>query len=120
MLVITGTQDTTVPPGAWEDTGPTTTSDGDRYYYTGASAITQRWGNINRCPHTGTPAVSFKLGTAHADCRTYCARDAAGWSGDSAGIGWPNVLDCRAQIGHTYDFAWSWKLVLDFFDAHSQ
>jgi len=45
---------------------------------------------------------------------------AHGWSGGSAGAGWPNVLDCRAAMGHAYDFSWSWKLILDFFDAQSR
>lgn len=120
VLVITGMQDRTVPPGAWENTNYTTTSDGDRYYYTGASAITQRWGTMNSCPYTGAPAVPFNAGTTHADCRTYCASNAAGWSGGTGGAVWPDVLDCRAPMGHTYDFGWSWRLVLDFFDAHSK
>jgi polyhydroxybutyrate depolymerase len=120
VLVVTGLQDTTVPPGAWEDAGHTTTSGSDRYYYTGASAMTRRWGTPNSCPYTGTPAAPFNAGTTHADCRTYCAGNAAGWSGGSAGIGWPKVLDCRAAMGHSYDFGWSWKLVLDFFDAQRQ
>jgi hypothetical protein len=85
---------------AWEDTGHTTTSGSDRYY----------------C--TGTPAAPFNAGTTHADCRSYCASNAAGGSGGSTGTGWPNVLDCRAQVGHDYDLGWSWKPVLDFFDAH--
>lgn len=41
VLLITGTRDRTVPPGAWEDPSFTTTSDGDAYYYTGATAITR-------------------------------------------------------------------------------
>ncbi len=118
VLVITGKQDSTVPPGAWEDTRHTTSSDSDRYFYTGASAITRRWGALNSCPYTGRPAALFNAGTTHADCRTYCAGNLAGWSGGSAGTGWPNVLDCRAPMGHTYDLGWSWKLILDFFDAH--
>jgi len=120
VLVITGTRDTTVPPGEWENTSYTTTSDGDRYYYTGASAITQRWGTANGCPYSGAPAASFNTGTTRADCRTYCGRNGAGWSGGSAGSGWPNVLDCRAAMGHTYSLGWSWKLILDFFDAHAR
>jgi polyhydroxybutyrate depolymerase len=120
VLVITGTRDTTVPPGAWEDAGHTMTRDSDRYYYTGASAMTQAWGAANSCPYSGAPAVSFNTGTTHADCRTYCGHNAAGWSGASAGIGWPNVLDCRALMGHDYGLGWSWKLILDFFDAHSR
>jgi len=120
VLVITGTRDTTVPPGAWENTNYTTTSDGDRYFYTGASAMTQSWGTANSCPYSGTPAAYFNTGTTRADCRTYCGRNGAGWSGASAGIGWPNVLDCRAAMGHTYSLNWSWKLILDFFDAHAR
>jgi len=82
-------------------------------------AMTRAWGNMNSCPYTGTPAAPFNTSTTHADCRTYCASNVAGWSGGSAGTGWPNVLDCRAPMGHTYDLGWSWKLILDFFDAHS-
>jgi poly(3-hydroxybutyrate) depolymerase len=119
VLVITGTHDTTVPPGAWESSNYTTTSDADRYYYTGASAITQSWGAANSCPYGGTPAAPFNAGTTNADCRTYCASIAAGWSRGPSGTRWPKVLDCRAPMGHDYDFGWSWKLILDFFDAHS-
>lgn len=119
VLVITGTHDTTVPPGPWESISYTTTSDGNAYYYTGASAIVRSWGTANSCPYSGTPATSFKTGTTQADCRTYCGGSAHGWSGGSAGVGWPNVIDCRAAMGHMYDFTWSWKLILDFFDAQS-
>ena len=117
VLVITGLEDTTVPPGGWEDASHTTTRDGDRYYYTGAAAMTRRWGAVNGCPYVDAPAQSFGAGTRRADCRTYCASDPTGWSTGQAGAGWPNVLDCRAPMGHTYDLGWSWKLVLDFFDA---
>jgi polyhydroxybutyrate depolymerase len=120
VLVITGTHDPTVPPGAWEDTRHTTTSDSDKYFYTGASAMTRSWGTANSCTYDGTPAVSFSSGTAQADCRTYCGRNASGWSGGAAGGGWPKVLDCRVPMGHTYNFRWTWKLILDFFDAHSR
>jgi polyhydroxybutyrate depolymerase len=120
VLLITGTHDTTVPPGAWESTGYTTTSDGNVYYYTGASAIVRSWGAANSCPYAGAPAVSFKTAVTQADCRTYCGGSAQGWSGGSPHVGWPNVLDCRLAMGHDYDFAWSWKLILDFFDAHSR
>ena len=34
-------------------------------------------------------------------------------------VGWPKVLDCRAAMGHTYEFSWAWRLILDFFDAQS-
>ncbi len=117
LLVITGEHDPTVPPGRWEDAGTTTTSDGDRYYYTGATAMTRRWGDANGCAYRGEPAASFAAVALRADCRTYCAGDPDGWSGDRPGAGWPNVLDCRAPLRHEYGLDWSWKLVLDFFDA---
>lgn len=120
VLLITGTHDATVPPGAWESTHYTTTSDGNRYYYTGASAMTRSWGAVDGCPYSGIPAASFGTGINQADCRTYCGRRPAGWSGGSAGESWPNVLDCRAAMGHTYAFDWSWQLILEFFDAHSR
>jgi polyhydroxybutyrate depolymerase len=119
VLLITGTHDTTVPPGNWESANYTTTSDGNAYYYTGASAIVRRWGTADSCPFQGQPAAAFITGIAQAQCRSYCGGSPRGWSGGSAGVGWPNVLDCRAVMGHTYDFSWSWRLTLDFFDAHS-
>jgi polyhydroxybutyrate depolymerase len=120
ILVITGTHDTTVPPGAWESTRYTSTTDGSAYYYTGASAIVRSWGTADSCPYDGKPAAPYITGTNQADCRSYCRGNAHGWSGGSAGAGWPNVLDCRAAMGHAYDFSWSWKLILDFFDAQSR
>jgi polyhydroxybutyrate depolymerase len=119
VLVITGMQDTTVPPGAWDDPSYTTTSnDDDRYFYTGATAIVRRWGEANGCVGSDN-AAPFDDGQAQSDCRTYCSGD-AGWSGGAVGSGWPNVLDCRAAMGHDYGLPWSWKLILDFFDAHSR
>ncbi len=104
-LVITGTTDTTVPAGTWENPSFTTTSNGsDRYYYTGATAITRVWAQANGCGLS--TAQTFNDGNAKTDCRTYC----------SSFPGWPKVLDCRARMGHVYNLAWSWKLILDFFD----
>jgi polyhydroxybutyrate depolymerase len=120
VLVITGTHDMTVPPGTWESTQHTTTSDGNAYHYTGAAAIVRSWGIADSCPYRGKPAASFDAGTTQADCRTYCGDDAHGWSGGKAGVGWPNVLDCRAEMGHSYEFSWAWKLILDFFDGQSR
>ncbi len=120
VLLITGTQDMTVPPGAWENPGHTTTSDGNAYYYTGASAITRSWGAANSCPYKGAPAASFDTRIHQLDCRSYCGDDARGWSSGPAGMRWPKVLDCRAAIGHDYAFSWSWQLILDFFDAQSR
>jgi polyhydroxybutyrate depolymerase len=109
VLVITGTRDTTVPPGEWEKEQFTTTSNGnDRYYYTSATAITQTWAGAHDCD-IGFPAEAFNDGNSKTDCRTYCTDD----------TGWPRVLDCRANTGHIYSLSWSWKLILNFFDAHS-
>jgi poly(3-hydroxybutyrate) depolymerase len=119
VLLITGMLDTTVPPGAWDDPAYTTTSnENDRYFYTGATAITRQWGKANGCVGTGN-AVPFDDGQAQSDCRTFCTGD-NGWSGGAVGTGWPNVLDCRARMGHYYGLPWSWPLILDFFDAHSR
>ena len=105
MLLITGSQDRTVPPGDWEDPTYTTTTDGDMYYYTGATAITQVWAEASGCD-AGSPAASVDVGVSEVECRSYC----------SGGESWPPVLDCRSDMGHTYQFGWSWPLVLEFFD----
>lgn len=105
VLLVTGTADRTVPPGDWEDPSPTTTTDGDTFYYTGATAITQSWAEAAGCD-VSTPASVLDVGVPEVECRSYCAY------GDT----WPTVLDCRADVGHTYQFRWSWPLVLDFFD----
>jgi polyhydroxybutyrate depolymerase len=106
-LLITGIRDRTVPAGAWEDEAYTTTSDGDTFYYTGATAITRAWAEAEGCDTTA-PAAAVDVGVEDLDCRSYCG----------GGAGLPSVLDCRADMGHTYDFRWSWPLVLDFFDVH--
>ena len=109
VLVITGTRDNVVPPGDWEDDSFTTTSNGsDRFFYTGATGITQVWAVAHGCS-IESPATSFNDGNRKTDCRTYC----------SGAAGWPKVLDCRVRMGHTYGLSWAWPLILDFFDAHS-
>ena len=109
-LVITGTRDNTVPPGDWEDSNFTTTSNGnDRYYYTGATAITRSWADTFDSCDTDSDLVGFDDGNRKTDCRTYCSNGPGGW---------PAVLDCRARMGHSYSLGWSWKLILNFFDAH--
>lgn len=107
VLLVTGTRDKTVPPGDWEGDAFTTTTDGDVYYYTGATAITRVWAEAAGCS-TAAAAAPVDVGIAELDCRSYC----------DGGEDWPSVLDCRAGMGHTYDFQWSWPLVLDFFDRH--
>ena len=106
VLSITGTHDPTVPPGEWEDPTFTTTTDGDRYFYTGATAITRSWADAHGCD-TSEPAAPWD-GVTSMDCRSYCAVD----------DGWPQVLDCRADMRHTYDLATTWPVMLDFFGAH--
>ena len=105
VLLLTGERDPTVPPGAWEDPTPTTTTDGDAYHYTGATAITRVWAEASGCA-TAEPAAPIDLGVSEATCRSYCA------DGDA----WPPVLDCRAPMAHTYQLSWTWPLILDFFD----
>jgi poly(3-hydroxybutyrate) depolymerase len=108
VLVITGTKDNVVPPGAWDDDSFTTTSnENDRFYYTGASAISKAWAAAHQCDTSGK-AVAIDVAYQIPDCRTHC----------SAESGLPVVLDCRADMGHSYELSWSWKLVMDFFDAH--
>ncbi len=108
VLVITGMQDNVVPPGAWDDDSFTTTSnDNDRFYYTGASAIAKTWAAAHQCD-TSAKAVAIDVAYELPDCRTYCTADS----------GLPRVLDCRAGMGHSYGLSWSWKLIMDFFDAH--
>jgi poly(3-hydroxybutyrate) depolymerase len=106
VLVITGNQDPTVPPGAWEDPAPSTTADADLYHYTGATGITRVWAEALSC-NTDVAAASVDFGAEGMDCRSYCAADASGLQ---------PVLDCRAEMAHDYDFAKTWPMVLDFFN----
>lgn len=103
VLLITGMQDPTVPPGDWGDMGPTTTADADLYHYTGASAITEVWAKAHSCEGE---AVTVDFGADGVECRSSCAAD---------GSGLPPVLDCRAEMAHDYDFAKTWPMILDFF-----
>ena len=107
-FLMTGTADKTVPPGAWEDFGFTTTSDADRFYYASASAITRVWADALGCS-TDEPAAVVDSGVEEIDCRSYCREDE----------GLPRVLDCRADMEHDSGLSWSWELTLDFFDTHS-
>jgi polyhydroxybutyrate depolymerase len=107
VIVITGLDDISVPPGGWDSEAYTETSnDRDRFYYTGATAITKRWAAAAGCDTSGKELV-FDQASGRADCRTYCA---------AKGPRWPAVLDCRASMGHDYGLPWSWRLMLDFFD----
>ena len=70
VLLITGTLDNVVPPGAWDDDLFTTTSnDNDRFYYTGATAITKSWADAHGCDIT-VKASPVEVGYDIPDCRT--------------------------------------------------
>jgi polyhydroxybutyrate depolymerase len=108
VILITGLNDAVVPPGDWDSDDFTTTSnDSDRFYYTGATAITKKWAAAARCNITGNERPVVLSTAAEADCRSYCALEDTHW---------PAVLDCRAKMGHDYGLSWSWTLILDFFD----
>lgn len=107
LLLVTGTKDPVVPPGAWDDPSDTiSSSDDDRFHYSGATAVVRRWSLSDGCPVEGVEQ-RFSVDYAQADCRAYCP------AGKSA---WPRVLDCRADMGHDYRLDWSWPLMLDFLD----
>ncbi|MEL6571919.1 MAG: hypothetical protein AAFQ64_09685 [Pseudomonadota bacterium] len=107
-LVITGTEDASVPPGAWEDPRYTTSFDDAEYHYTGATAITRAWSEAHGCD-TSTPAQPVDFGGRRHDCRSYC----------SVGDTLPAVLDCRMETGHNGHMRRTWPLIMDFFAAHS-
>ena len=109
-LLITGTNDRTVPPGAWGDERFTTTTDGDVFYYASATSVTKVWAESAGCD-VASSATSFDVGVDGLECRA--------WSGCAAGSEWPPVLDCRRAMGHIYGLSWSWPLVTDFFSRVS-
>lgn len=109
-LSITSQLDPVSPPGGWGDMHFTTTSNGsDRYYYASASAITASWAQAHDC-HVETQASLVATPWDEVECRSYCA----------GGAGLPQVLDCRADLGHDYELSWAWPLVLQFFDDHGE
>ncbi len=107
VISITGSRDRTVPPGEWGQESFTTTSDGDVYYYSSASAITKVWAASQGCDTT-VPAESIDVGSSSMECR--------GWSYCQSDSQWPPVLDCRGDMGHIYKLSSSWPLILDFFE----
>jgi polyhydroxybutyrate depolymerase len=107
VMVVSGLADSVVPPGEWDSEAFTTTSnDSDRFYYTGATAITRSWAAAAGCDTSGRERA-FAQSDSQADCRTYCA---------ATGTRWPAVIDCRARMAHDYGLPWSWKLIMNFFD----
>lgn len=103
-LLITGLNDTTDPPGDWDDFSVTTTSNGsDRYFYESASSTIRNWSWASGC------SVSEQAITVNApqpfDCRTYCPGEFAE----------APAIDCRLDMGHEYQLDKTWPLALDFF-----
>lgn len=111
VILVTGSSDPTVPPGAWGSLSPTEAFDGDHYFFSSASTITKAWADANcQARVGGGAAVDFDEGQgAASDCRTYCVAQRGQW---------PAVLDCRLDMQHEYRFETSWPLILDFFDNH--
>ena len=108
-ILITGMRDTTVPPGDWNDKSFTTTSNGEQYYYTGASAIAESWGNALGCDISNPPAPVDQNIATSLECR--------GWSLCEGGNTFPPILDCRgSEMGHTYNLTQSWPLIMRFFN----
>ena len=104
VLLITGTKDTTDPPGGWDDFNVTTTSNQtDRYFYESASATIRAWSAAAGCP-VGAVAQPV-IAPAPFDCRAYCP----GARQDVP------ALDCRLEMGHEYREDDAWPLTLDFF-----
>ena len=103
-LLITGTKDTTDPPGGWDDFTVTTTSNqSDRFFYESASATIRAWSAASGCP-VGAVAQPV-IAPAPFDCRAYCP----GARQDVP------ALDCRLEMGHEYREDEAWPLTLDFF-----
>ena len=107
VISIAGSRDRTVPPGEWGQDTFTTTSDGDVYYYSSASAITKVWAEAHGCDAT-VPAEPVDIGSSSMECR--------GWSYCLSDSQWPPVMDCRGNMGHVYNLSSSWPLILDFFE----
>ena len=108
-ILITGMGDTTVPPGDWNDKSFTTTSNGEEYYYTGASAIAESWGDALACDISNPPTLVDQNIASALECR--------GWPLCEGGNTFPPILDCRgSEMGHTYNLTQSWPLIMHFFN----
>ena len=109
VILITGMLDTTVPPGNWDDKSFTTTTDGESYYYTGATAITEKWAEALDCD-TSVPPTTTSINIASAlECRS--------WNFCRNTNSYSSVLDCRgSQMGHIYNFNETWPIIMEFFN----
>ena len=108
-ISITGMEDSTFPPGDWDDKSFTTSFDGEVFFYTGASAIAESWGNALGCD-TSIPAALVEQEIApELECRS--------WSFCGSGNTFPPILDCRGDdMGHVYNLDQSWPLIMAFFN----
>ncbi len=74
-LLITGTKDTTVPPGDDSlvgDSAYTTAEDG--YYYVSAKAMTDTWATTNGCTSSKTINTFDGLNEPELTCSTICTK----------------------------------------------
>lgn len=115
-LLITGTNDPTVPPGPWDSYADTQTSDGDAYYYTSATAITNAYARQQGCAGVDSNAAPWTIPGnrrfSKATCRTFCTDEDDDYIDD-----YPRVIDCRAEMAHSYALGWSFDLAMQFFDG---
>lgn len=109
VILVTGMLDTTVPPGNWNDKSFTTTTNGESYFYTGATAIAEKWAEALDCDTSVPPTITSINVASTLECRS--------WNFCRGTNSYPSVLDCRgSQMGHTYNFDESWPLIIDFFN----
>jgi poly(3-hydroxybutyrate) depolymerase len=109
VISITGMKDNTVPPGNWSNKSFTTTANGETFFYTGATAIAESWGNALGCD-ISSPSERVKQDIAsNLECRS--------WNYCEGGNRFPGILDCRgADMGHVYNLDQSWPLIMAFFN----
>ena len=106
MLLITGSRDTTVPPGRRGELQFTTTSNGEAYFYESASAVSGTWARALNCDLMH-PQPTWVESTP-LECST--------WAGCQQSENGPSIADCRApQMGHAYDLSTTWPLIMNFF-----
>ena len=108
MISISGIFDRIVPPGRWEDESFTTSYSGQ--YYAGATAITKVWSESAGCSTQRNADRIFRDLNPDVDCRSYCA---------DRGVNWPDVVDCRIEMGHSYSLSVTYPIFMDFYDSHS-
>ncbi|MDE0787029.1 MAG: hypothetical protein OSB13_10630 [Porticoccaceae bacterium] len=109
VISITGMNDTTVPPGDWNNKSFTTTSNGEAFFYTGASAIAESWGNALGCDTSVPPELVTQDIAPDLECRS--------WDYCGGGDIFPGILDCRGEdMGHVYNLGQSWPLIMAFFN----